>query len=72
MSYTAQMICVSKFAAVRCRFDTIQMLLKETCLLKVTKDLIKRYERQQKIHSSAIFFPLEPPKFLFYFNVQQT
>ena len=42
MSYTAQMICVSKFTAVRCRFGTIQMLLKETCLLNVTKDLIKR------------------------------
>ena len=42
MSYTAQMICVSKFAAVRCRFGTIQMLLKETCLLNVTNDLIKR------------------------------
>lgn len=42
MSYTAQMICVSKFAVAWCRFDTIQMLLKETCLLKVTKDLIKR------------------------------
>ena len=67
MSYTAQMICVSKFAAVRCRFDTIQMLLKETCLLKVTKDLIKRYERQQKNTFVCHFFPSRTAKILVLF-----